>query len=186
MRSGRWTLCMTNSLMAEASGYSMSSMTTTERPWAWRSSSRCRLSGLSVPSNRSLSGEAGPWLSAVTMVLRTSAAPYRTGPKRLALPYNASNSANRSKTPTSSASTERCVTNGYPSITGKTSMKSETTQPDGSGPTIMNVQTWPWAASHQNSGWRWPLNVYFRSPLKRGGLPIVKRSLLHYEKINIL
>jgi hypothetical protein len=35
----------------------------------------------------------------------------------------------------------------------------------------MNVQTWPWAASLQNSGWPWPLNVYFRSPLKRGGLP---------------
>ena len=50
-------------------------------------------------------------------------------------------------------------------------MKSETSPPAGCGTTITTVQTWPWAGSHQNSGWPWPLNVYFRSPLKRGGLP---------------
>ena len=59
---------------------------------------------------------------------------------------------------TSSASTGLCATSGYRSTTGKTSMKSEITQRNGSGPTIMNAQTWPWAASHQNSGWPWPLS----------------------------
>jgi putative transposase len=46
-------------------------------------------------------------------------------------------------------------------------MKHQIQQPAGSGPTIMNTQTWPWAASYQDSGWPWPLNLCFRSPIKR-------------------
>jgi hypothetical protein len=103
-----------------------------------------------------LSGEAGPWLSAVTMVLRTSVATYRTGLSKLELPSNTSSKANHSKTPTSRGSTERFDISGYPSITGKTSIKSVTTQTDGLGPTIKNLYTWPWVASHQDSGLPWP------------------------------
>ncbi len=66
--------------------------------------------------------------------------------------------------------TETCARSRYFSITGKTTMKSEIPQYSGSGPTITNVKAWPSAASHQNSGWPWPLNVYFRSPLKKGGI----------------
>ena len=43
MKSGRWTSCTTSYLMAEASDYSMSLTTTTERRLALRSTSRCRL-----------------------------------------------------------------------------------------------------------------------------------------------
>lgn len=35
----------------------------------------------------------------------------------------------------------------------------------------INAHTWPWAASPRNSGWPWPLNLYFCLPLKIGGLP---------------
>jgi hypothetical protein len=48
-QSGRWTSRTTSYLMAEASDYSMSLTTTTGKLWAWRSTSRCRLNGSSVP-----------------------------------------------------------------------------------------------------------------------------------------
>ncbi len=47
------------------------------------------------------------------------------------------------------------------STTSKTSMKSEITQRSGTRLTITNAETWPWAASHQNSGWQWPSGIYF-------------------------
>jgi len=45
-----------------------------------------------------------------------------------------------------------------------------------SGPKIMNAQTGTWATSQQNSGWPWPLSVYFQSPLKRGGLLVLHQD----------
>ena len=88
---------------------------------------------------------------------RISVALFRTGLSKQVLPSNTFNPASLSKMLTSNASTGLFGTNGYPSTTGKIWMKPETMQPSGSGPTITNVQTWPWAESHQNSGWPWPL-----------------------------
>ncbi len=70
----------------------------------------------------------------------------------LALPSNTSSRVSHSRPPMLSGLTELFAMNGYPSTTGITSMKSETSLPIGSGPSIMNAQKWPWAASHQNSG----------------------------------
>jgi hypothetical protein len=158
MKSGRLSSCMTSSLTAEASRCLMSLMTSTEKPWVWRSTSRCRLSESPALLNRSSSGEAGCWLPTVTMALRTSVASCKAEPKKLVFPSNTSSQANHRKTPTSSASTEQCDTNGYPSTTGKTSMRYETTPPDGCGTTITSDQTQPLAATRPNSGWPWPLN----------------------------
>jgi putative transposase len=88
------------------------------------------------------------------------------------LPSNTSSRVSRSRTLTLNGSTGRYATSGYRSITGKTSMKSEITQPGGSGPTIMNVQTWPWAASDQNSGWPWPLDGLLPIPSKKGRITV--------------
>lgn len=56
----------------------------------------------------------------------------------------------RSKTPTSSATTERCVMIGSLKICLAVWRRCSTAPPPGSEPTIMSGPTWRWAASPRN------------------------------------
>lgn len=96
---------------------------------------------------------------AATTGQRTSAARSPNGPRTGAFTLNTSSQATLSKTRMLNASTGLCAMSGCLSITGPTWMKFSSTPPSGCGNTITTTQIWHWAASPQNSGWPWPLDL---------------------------
>ncbi len=114
----------------------------------------------SLPSERVIralrqisAGVASPKSYVATPGRRTSARQCGAGLMSGASGSNTSSQASRNRTPTWNGSTGRYATNGCRSTFGATSMRSGYTRPTGFGCTNMSVQTWPWAASPQNSGW---------------------------------
>ncbi len=91
-----------------------------------------------------------------------------TLPAARAFVLNTSNQANRNKTPTWSASTERSAMNGCPSMIGATLTRCGSSLRSRCGAASMNVQTWPWAVSPRNSYWSWPHSSTSRSDGIRG------------------
>ena len=63
---------------------------------------------------------------------------------------------------------------GWRSSCSKRLIKSGSSRPAGSGPTITNGRTWPSEASPQNRSWPWRPDLYFCAQLGMGGLPSVR------------
>ena len=162
---------MINWKTAERSGCSTSSTTSIAKHWVLRSTSLCRLSGSSAALNRSWNGEAHPRFYAVTTALNTFLRWCSNGLKAKVSRSNTSNLESRSRMLMSNALTVPSATNGWLSTSSDHWVRFKTMLQDGSGTTITSAQTWPWAASHRNSGWPWPHRSTCQTPGKWGDYP---------------
>lgn len=83
-----------------------------------------------------------------------------------------------SKTRMLNASIVLFATTGSATTCSSQSLRYRIMQPVGSGSTITNARTWPWAASPQSSGWPWPRSSTSDSPQKWGiTVPVAKFRL---------